>query len=285
VSFARDRARALLAKYKGKSLSRMSERDRKEWTALRRYFETIGHRRRNPRMRERHFYRVAADVGGRFLHDTVPASNIQQAVRVAMSRWRHAGHRPNEASVRARRQNPRGGRFDRCVMEVKRRGGAKNPYAVCNAALRKNPRDVWEKYGTYWRAVSEKYGPVKITRSPWGRGKFKYHLLTDPWTGDPVGLGEFDSMVAAKAAAGTVRGHNPRSRYHRSHGSRVTHPHMFSLIAQREGHKRLVYTGSKFSEGGRPVLFKTREHAATVAKFLRAKFHVLRGYRFYTKEV
>ena len=29
-------------------------------------------------------------------------------------------------------------KFDRCVRDVKRRGGARNPYAVCNAALRKD---------------------------------------------------------------------------------------------------------------------------------------------------
>jgi hypothetical protein len=55
-------------------------------------------------------------------------------------RRRYSGPRP-------RRVNPRGGRLDRCLGEVKRGGKAKNPYAVCKAALKKkrtrrrNPRE------------------------------------------------------------------------------------------------------------------------------------------------
>lgn len=33
---------------------------------------------------------------------------------------------------------PKGGKFDRCVRKVKRKGGAANAYAVCNAALKKS---------------------------------------------------------------------------------------------------------------------------------------------------
>ena len=31
-------------------------------------------------------------------------------------------------------------KFDRCVTKVKRKGGAKNPYAICNASMGGKPK-------------------------------------------------------------------------------------------------------------------------------------------------
>jgi hypothetical protein len=76
----------------------------------------VRRRRKNPR--ERKFYSVTARVGTRSLVDYVPASDLQQAVRVAMSRWRHAGYSPNESAVRGRRTNPRTRKYVRSSASV-----------------------------------------------------------------------------------------------------------------------------------------------------------------------
>jgi len=66
-----------------------------------------------------------------------------------------------------------------------------------------------------------------------------------------------------------VRRRNPRSP-------------LFKLLAhKRTGGKRLVYVGAaKFSEGGRPVYFKTPEGAKVVARLLRLQFPMLKRYAF-----
>lgn len=52
---------------------------------------------------------------------------------------------------RMRKRNPRGGKFDRCVAEV--RGKARNPYALCKSALKKRARKRRRNPSRYRRAA------------------------------------------------------------------------------------------------------------------------------------
>jgi hypothetical protein len=77
-------------------------------------------------------------------------------------------------------------------------------------------------------------------------------------------------------------GRAPNPRRKRRTRRRNPRSPLFKLLAhKRTGGKRLVYVGAaKFSEGGRPVYFKTAEGAKVVARLLRLQFPMLKRYAF-----
>jgi len=159
-SAASTRASALLAKYRGKKLSSMSEHDAREWAALMRYFETVN---RSARAR-------AAARNPRLLHIEKSAFHKGQYVGYANGVWsihKRVGRwvatktdEPNKfahlaadtlqaldeklgllAEPQKNRRRRRSRKWDRCVAEVSARGGVRSAAAICTAALKRRKRN------------------------------------------------------------------------------------------------------------------------------------------------
>lgn len=140
-------------------------------------------------------------------------TEIRAAYRAYVRRWKQ----------RQLQRAPNPKRLERCVRAVKRKGGAVNPWAVCNAQRRRRRRN-----------------PSRYPRA--------------------------SRADAAESA------------------NRALEQRLYVLVAKKPGQKELTFTGEKFASRGTPVYFRSKEHAATVARFLVLKHQVLRGWKFYAKD-
>lgn len=95
-------------------------------------------------------------------------------------------------ALNAPNKNPRGGKFDRCVAEVRRSRSAENPYAVCASALKarrlRNPRKSVMRGAGMFRLIAKR-GNTRLVYV--GGGKFSHH-------GEPV---YFRSVKSAELTA------------------------------------------------------------------------------------
>jgi len=81
----------------------------------------------------------AHDEGGKIIHATPRHKRIEYARRI----WQARRERGTDSRIPDWARNP--AKLERCVKDVKKKGGAVSPYAVCKASIKGNPADASAK--------------------------------------------------------------------------------------------------------------------------------------------
>ena len=193
--------------------------------------------------------------------------------------WREV---PVKKDRRERKSNPRrrrlSAKMDRCVADVKAKGGAVNPYAVCRSRV-KNPRRRRGVRGLVDRAgagLRKRLGvsshrirhfggnPRKLSRAAQRRQAkslldWSATVLRKPNMAFPGGRMSHDVARDQIAVVRQKYATNPRRAYY--------------LLEAHRGKDRLYYAGrSKFGERSKAKLLASREDARALAVELHAGF-------------